>query len=76
MSVETDQLMEIALDLGIADYEYRGFNHAFTNYVNLRDCDDYSHSEACEALPVRGERWQQALADLYRIILDEPELYW
>jgi hypothetical protein len=69
-------LKQIASDLGIADYEWRGFDHAFTNYVNLVDCDGYTHSEACAALPVNGERWKAALADLYRVILDQPELYW
>lgn len=71
-----DKLREIALDLGIADYEWRTFDHAFTNYVNLVDRDDYTHGEACDALPIGSERWRDACRSLYNVILDSPELYW
>lgn len=71
-----DPLIDIVADFEIADYETRGFLQAFTAYVNLRDCNDRTHRDACDLLPIGGERWQDACADLYDVILDQPELYW
>lgn len=75
-NVVTNPLQDFARELGIDDYEWRGFDRAFTNYVNLVDRDDYTHREACDALKIGGERWENACRELYRAVLAQPELYW
>jgi len=75
MNNAIDPLIAYVADYGIADYESRGFLQAFTAYVNAVDCDDMTHREACDRLRIGGRRWEDACAELYRLILDCPELY-
>ncbi len=66
----------ILRDLGFNRYEFRAFDNALVDYVELREVYELTHTEACNEMPVYSDTWREALATVYREMCDNPELYW
>jgi len=72
----TDELRQLYSECGIEDYEMRGFDIAFTRYVDLmEECYVLTSNDICDELAIVG-RWRETMWDIYRIILECPEIWW
>ena len=73
-------LLDYLEDFGIAQYEQRTFMSVFVHYVNIREEWEYTHSDTLAMLLDKvgclSSHMRDALHDVYRLIEDQPELYW
>jgi hypothetical protein len=81
MRTAEDHLREIAQDMGLnTEWNERAwpdFLLIFRNYVTYRDQMEYRHKEACDSLLIgTNSPWRDIFYELYRVILDEPELWY